>query len=157
MANTWNGMTFTNIARTGFRAFNSRLISLGVFTTDFSSDLAEQGTVVNTRIVPVQGAAVDLQTGTSDTGNREDTAVIGDQTTTAVAVTLNQQPIRGFAITDEEAGAIGRGVWQDTRNKLITQTAYQVADSVVNYCFNLITNANFSTAISVAANPRVLL
>jgi len=154
MANTWNGMTFTNIARAGFRAFNARLISMGVFTTDFSSDLADQGTVVNTRIVPVSQAAVDLQTGTADTGNRADANVIEDITTTTVAVTLNQQPIAGFSLTDEEAHEIGRGVWEDTRNKLITQKAYAVADHMMDYVFNLITNANFGAAVhtGTAAN-----
>ena len=152
MANTWNGMTFTNIARAGFRAFNKRLMSLRAFSTDFSADLAEQGTIVNTRIVPVSDAAVDLQTGVAGTaGDREDTNIIKDITTSAVAVTLNQQPIAGFALTDEEAMQIGSGVWADTKNKLLQQKAWAVANAVLNYVFNLVTNASFGAAIFTGA------
>ena len=153
MANTWGGMTFTNIARQGFKAYNAALTKMfGVFATDFSSDVADQGTIVQTRIVPVADAAVDLQTGVAGTaGDREDSNIIKDITTTAVTVTLNQQPIAGFALTDEEAMQIGSGVWADTKNKILEQKAYQVALHLWNYVNNLITNANYSTAVHVGA------
>ena len=149
MANTWNGMTFTNIARTGFTAFNTFLTKMfGVFATDFSADVANQGTVVSTRIIPVSDAAVDLQSGVAGTaGDREDANIIKDVTTTAIDVTLNQQPIAGFAITDEEAMIIGSGVAADTRTRLIAQKGYAVAFAMWKYIINLITNANYSTAV----------
>lgn len=146
MANTWNGMTFTNIARTGFKAFVAKLAPLGVFTTNFSADVAEQGTILNTRIVPASQAAVDLQdTTVGGSGDRESSNIIEDITTTSVAVTLNQQPVAGFALTDEEAAQIGAGVWADTKAKLITNKAYAVANFVLDYCFELITGANYSS------------
>lgn len=152
MANTWNGMTFSNIARTGFAAFNTVMTRIAnVFATDFS-DQVPQGTVVSTRIVPVSSAAVDLQTGVAGTaGDREDTNIITDVTTTAIDVTLNQQPICGFKLTDEEAMQIGSGVWEDTRSKLISQKGYATAYAVWKYCVNLVTNANYSTAIHTGA------
>ncbi len=148
MGNTWNGMLFTNIARTGLKAYVKRLMSIGVFSLDLSANLVEQGTVVQTRIVPAADAAVDLQTGVAVTaGDREDTNIIKDVTTTSVPVTLNQQPIAGFALTDEEAMQIGSGVWEDTKNKLIESKAYAVANFVLKYCFDLVTAANYAGAV----------
>ncbi len=150
MANAFNGMTFTNIARRGFRAFNAALAPLFAFTTDFSNEVV-QGTVVTTRITPVSDAAVDLQTGTTIPGDREDTAVVKDITTTPVTVTLNQQPATGFTLSDDEAIKIGSGVWEDTKNNLIINKAYAVAKHMLDYVFNLITNANFSGAVHTGA------
>jgi hypothetical protein len=148
-------MTYTNIARTGFKAFNQALAPLGVFSTDFSDDLAEQGTIVQTRIVPVASTAVSLSGATTEGGcggDRSHSNAVGDTTTTAVTVTLNQDPIRGFYLTDEEAAAIGSGVRQDTENKLIAQTACSVANFICKYCLNLIIPASYTnTAIYTGA------
>lgn len=150
MANVFNGMTFTNIAMRGFAAFNAALTPLKAFTSDFSSELRDQGDKVQTRIYPIATAAVDLQTG-GPAGDREDSAVIKDIVTTQIEVTLNQQPISGFSITDEEAMRIGSGVLQDTKDNMIAQHGFVVADSVLNFVFNLITNASFSTAVHVGS------
>ena len=154
MGNTWNGMTYTNIARAGFSAFMKKLTPLSAFTTDFSSEVREQGTAVATRIVPASSAAVSLSTATGSGGaggDRSHGNAVGDIATTAVTVTLNQDPVRGFYLTDEEAGQIGASVWEDTKSKLIAQTAYAVATHMVNYAFNLVTNASYSTAIFTGA------
>jgi len=152
MANTWNNMTFTNIARAGFKAFTKKLAPLGVFTTDFSADLVEQGTIVGTRLVPVSDAAVDLQdTSSGGSGDRESSNIIKDISTTAITVTLNQQPIAGFSLTDEEAAQIGSGVWEDTKNKILQNKAWAVANFVLDYCFNLIVKATYTTAVFTGA------
>lgn len=144
-------MTFTNIARTGFKAFTQKLAALGVFSTDFSADAVNQGTIINTRLVPVSDAAVDLaDTSTGGSGDRESANIIKDITTTEIAVTLNQTPIAGFKLTDEEAAQIGSGVWEDTKDKIITNKAYAVANYMLNYCFNLITHANYNSPAHVA-------
>jgi len=140
MANTWNGMTFTNIAQRGFSAFKKRLVSLRAFTTDFSDDVAQQGDTVSTRIIPAASAAQDLQDDHS--GDRSDAA--GNTTTTARSVTLNQQPISGFHLTDEEAAKIAAGVWNDTLIRKIESHGYAVANHMLAYVFNLITASNFS-------------
>jgi hypothetical protein len=139
MGNTWNGMTFTNIAQRGFSAFVKRLVALRAFTTDFSAEAKEQGTVVTTRVVPAAAAAKDLQT--DHTGDRSKAA--GDTTTTPINVTLNQQPISGFHLTDEEAKIIGSGVWNDTLSRKIDMHGYSVANHMLNYVFGLITAENF--------------
>jgi hypothetical protein len=147
-------MTFTNIARAGFSAFNKKLTPLSGFTTDLSADVQEQGTTVQTRIVPVSSAAVSLSTATVSGGaggDRSHANAVGDITTTAKTVTLNIDPVRGFYLTDEEADQIGSGVWTDTKDRLIAQTAYAVAGYILDTIFNLITNANFSTAVFTGA------
>jgi hypothetical protein len=152
MANTWNSTTFTNIARAGFKAFTKKLAPLGVFSTDFSSEAVDQGTVVATRIVPVSDAAVDLQdTSTGGSGDRESSNIIKDITTATVSVTLNQQPVTGFKLTDEEAAYIGSGVWEDTKNKILQNKAWAVANYVLNYAFNLVTRSNYTTAAYTGA------
>lgn len=143
MSNTWNGMTFTNIARKGLSAFVQRLIPLRVFTTDFSADVALQGTAVATRVVPAGGTAQSL----SSTHSGVRSNAVADQTTSLVTVTLNQDPIEGFHLTDEEAMQIGSGVWEDTKTRLIEQTVNSVADAILDYCFGLIINANYSNIV----------
>lgn len=140
MANTWANTTYDNIANRGFTAFLAKLAPLGAFTTDYSSEVAEQGDAVKTRIVPAAAAAGDLQS--THSGVRSASA--GDKTLTGVSVTLNQQPISGFHITDEEAKKIGSGIWNDTFTRLVNTSAYSVANAVLNYVFNLVTAASYS-------------
>jgi len=147
MANTWSGMTFVNIARKGLSVFKERLIPVNMFTTDFSPDVASQGTQVRTRLVPASTAAADL-TGTYS-GSRYSAAQ--DTETTAKTITLNQQPIVGFNLTDEEAGEIGSGVWDDTKNRIITTKVNALGDFVLDYLFNLITASNYSNVAFTGA------
>ena len=148
MSNTWNGMTYTNIAREGFSAFNQALAPLGVFSTDFSAEAVKQGTAVQTRIVPVSDAAVDM----SDAGNlsgstaydREDANIIKDIATTAVTVTLNQAPASGFVLEDHTADTLSQGVWEDTARRLVRQKAYAVANFCVKACINSVVAGTYT-------------
>lgn len=152
MANTFNGMVVENVARTGFTAFLQGLAPLGVFSTDLSAGVAEQGTVVNTRIVPAADAAVDLLTNDTASGDREHANIIKACTTTAVTVTLNQQPITGFELTDYDMGRIASGVMADTKDRLIATKAYSVANYINKYCINLCVAATYTnTAVYTGA------
>lgn len=144
MANTFNGMVVENVAQQGFKAFLKALTPLGVFSTDLSADIAEQGTVVNSRIVPVSSAAVDLLTNDSSSGDREHSGIITACTTTGVPVTLNQQPIAGFELTDYDMGRIASGVMADTKDKIIETKAYAIANYMLKYVFNLIIPGTFT-------------
>jgi hypothetical protein len=137
-------MVVENVARTGFRAFLQGLAPLGVFSTDLSEGVAEQGTVVHSRIVPASSAAVDLLTNDTASGDREHSNIIGDITTTDVSVTLNQQPITGFALTDYDMARIGSGVWSDTKDRIIETKANAVANYIAKYCINLCVPATFT-------------
>lgn len=144
MANTFNGMVVENVAQQGFKAFLKALTPLGVFSTDLSADTAEQGTVVNSRIVPASSAAVDLLTNDSGSGDREHSGIITACTTTAVPVTLNQHPIAGFELTDYDMGRIASGVMADTKDKIIETKAYAVANYMLKYVFNLVVPGTFT-------------
>lgn len=146
MGNTYNGMTYVNIAQRGLMIFNKLLAPVvGLFTTDFSEEVAQQGEVVTTRVVPASAAAQDLQTDLS--GDRE--SATSDTTTTAVSVTLNQNPIVKFHITDEEAAKIASGVWTDTKDKLIEKKINALGESVFNYVIRLMTAASFTNSATV--------
>jgi len=147
MSNTWNGMTFTNIAQRGITTLRKALAPLQAFTTDFSTDVQAQGTVVTTRIVPSATAPTDLVDDDSSTY----TSVVDDQTTTAVTVTLDPHPITGFALTDSEAQNIGDGVWADTSMRLVDAHVYAIANEILAASFDLVTNANYSTAAFVGS------
>ena len=146
MANTLNGMVVENVAREGFKAFLKGLTPLGIFSTNLSADIAEQGSVVNTRIVPASSAAVDLLTNDTASGDRQNSGIITDLTTTGVPVALNQQPIAGFSLTDYEMGNIASGVMADTKEKAIATKAYAVAHYVLKYCFNQIVPGTYTNA-----------
>lgn len=140
MTNTWNG-TFTNIGRTAFQAFLTKLVALRQFSTDFSEDVAGQGSIVNVRIVPTAGAAGDL----TDTHSGSRFAAAADTTVSTAAVTLSEQPINGFYLTDEEYNELRADIRTDTTQRKITTTANSVAKAVLDYVFNLVTAANFPT------------
>ena len=148
MANTFNGMVVENVARTGFTAFLQGLAPLGVFSTDLSAGIAEQGTVVHTRIVPASGAAVDLLTNDTASGDREHANIITACTTADVSVTLNQQPIAGFELTDADMGRIAAGIMQDTKDRLIATKAYAVANYINKYAINLCVAATYTNTVA---------
>jgi hypothetical protein len=95
MANTFNGMTADNVAQEGISTLEKALVPMSGFTLDLSSDIMEQGTTVSTRIVPAATAATDLV----DDESNSYAAVIDNQTTNAVQVTLDPHPVTGFAFS----------------------------------------------------------
>lgn len=140
MANSW-AASHTQIARAAFKAFVSKLAPFRVFATDFSNEVADHGSVVNARLIPAAGAAGDLQNDHS--GSRF--AAAADTTVTSLPITLNQQPIEGFTVTDEEYNSIRGDIMSDTLMKKIILTANSVGKAGLDYVFNLITAAAFPT------------
>jgi len=143
MANTITGMTFENVARLGIKAFADKLIPISAFTLDLSADAQDQGTVVKTRIVPAAGTVGDL----TDTHTGVYTDAIDDQVMTEVSVTLDAQPVIGFAFTDAEANQISSGVMSDTAGKLVMQAARGIANSVLDTCFAAV-DTTYSAGVS---------
>ena len=147
MSNTWAGMYHTNIARQGISTLEQVLIPMQGFSLDLSADMAPQGKVVNTRIVPAATAPTDLV----DDESGSYASVVDDQTTTTVAVTLDPHPVTGFALTDTEAQEIAAGVWSDTAMRMVTSHSRAIGNAVLNSLFALITNANYGAAALVSA------
>jgi len=147
MSNTWNGMLHTNISRMGISTLEKMLIPMQGFSMDLSADLARQGKVVETRIVPAATAPTDLV----DDESGSYASVVDDQTTTTVQVTLDPHPVTGFALTDTEAQEIDAGVWNDTSARLVRTHARAIGNAVLNSLFALITNANYGAAAFTGA------
>ena len=145
--NVFNGTTFVNIARKGLSVFNKRLLGLDIFTRDFSGDII-QGTQVTTRVVPASQIPVDKFSSPGVQVPYNDSTILENITTTPVTVTLDQQKVCGFAITDEEAMKISSGVLQDTKDRIIEKKVNGLADQMLGYVFNQITAANFGSAIA---------
>jgi hypothetical protein len=141
MANTFNGTTFTNIARKGLSIFSKKLSGLNIFTTDLSGDVI-QGNAVSTRIVPAATTPV-TQTGSLA---YNDASILAGVTTTAVTVTLNQRKVCGFALTDDEVTQISAGVMADTKSRLIEKHVNALANQLQVYVLNLITQASYGAA-----------
>jgi hypothetical protein len=150
MANTFNGMTADNVAQEGISTLEKALVPMSGFTLDLSSDIMEQGTTVSTRIVPAATAATDLV----DDESNSYAAVIDNQTTNAVQVTLDPHPVTGFAFTDAEAQNIAAGVWSDTSRRMVRSHIRGIAEDILDSVFALVTNANYGAAGAVvtAAN-----
>jgi hypothetical protein len=143
MANTLNGTIYTNIARKGFEYYLKRLIALKNFTTDFSAEVRDQGTSVQTRLYPAAGEVRDLNTDLS--GNYSNAP--RDFTTAPVTVNLDKHPIVAFSFTDEEYNRIGSGVFTDIVENMIRVKAYAIADSVLANAFALVKLAAFGSAV----------
>lgn len=139
MANTFDGMSFVNNAQYTMQALKSKLLGLKVFSTDFSADVAAQGTVVQSRIVPASSAPV-----AKSTLAYTDATIIAGETTSAVTVTLNQNYVAGFEITDAQAAAVSGSAMAETMKKLIEQKIWALSNQMLTYVYGLITNANYS-------------
>jgi hypothetical protein len=150
MANTLNGTIYTNIARRGFDYYLAALTAMQNFSTDFSAEVRQQGTSVQTRLIPAPAAARDL---TGDLSG-DYSAATTDMTLTAVTVNLDKHPVTGFHFTDTEYNRIAAGVMTDTVDRVIRTHAYTIAKSVLDNVFGLVKLAAFGNAalISTAAN-----
>src|SRR5690242_6160536 len=95
MANTLPSLTV--IAQEALPVLHAAIPQLSAFTTDFSSDVAAQGTAVATRIPSAMTAA----TYSSATGY-----VPQDVSTTAVTVTLGAPVFNVVGFTDAEIGSL---------------------------------------------------
>jgi hypothetical protein len=143
-------MTSDNIAQRGISALEKRLTPIAGFSLDMSTDIMTQGKTVSTRVVPAATAPTDLV----DDESGSYAAVVDNQATTAVQVTLDPHPVTGFSLTDTEAQEIAAGVWSDTAGRLVDTHSRAIASAVLDTVFSKITNANYGAAslTTTAAN-----
>lgn len=141
MANTYSPMIATLVGKHVISALRVMLNPIiGVFATDLQPTHAEKGSAVTVGINPAVTAAGDL---TDDHSGSRATAA-ADTAQTTVTVTLNQEPCKGFNITDGEAAQIQGDVLPIYIEKRARDCGYSVALSILNYIFELVTAANFS-------------
>ena len=148
MSNTLAGVYNENTAIEGFSAFVDGLAPLRAFTTDFSGDV-EQGTQVNTRIVPaISGTVGDL----TDTHSGDYSAAIDDFTLSEVSIDMGSEPVIGWAWTDREWNNIKAGVFSDTQRRLARGHAYAIANKILDDVFATIDTTYTAALTTSAAN-----
>lgn len=151
MANTLNGMIFSNIARIGLKYMQKKLVPIQAFSTNLSPEAAVIGTTVSTRLLGAPAAAQDVVSTLSG----DYSAGVTDMTTTAVTVTLGNPMVTGWSFTEQEMNKIEAGVINDSTEKLIASHAQALAGTVLTSAFNLVTNANYSTAALTKASASI--
>ena len=148
MANTFTGMTHTNIAQRMLSALVKALIPLSGFTRDYSDEVSAQGEAFTINMVGDPGAAGSLS-GTHS-GSRI-TAGSADTSTTPKNGTMDQDPVSGFHLTDREAASLADGVVSQLVQRKFDLHARSVAKHVLDYVFNLLTFANVGEGTNVGA------
>jgi hypothetical protein len=132
MANTLGGVNLTAIAQQSLDALIDQLAPLAAFTTDFSSEIAVEGSAVSTR-VPTQTTSGDLSTGYST--NRQDV------TTTVKTITLGD--VRGSVIGFTD------GEWSKSSINLqdifVAPGVNAIADDMFDDVCALVTSTNFGS------------
>lgn len=148
-ANNFSGLFFVNLSQKVFSELKKAIAPFQIFTTDFSSDAAQQGESVKTNIVPLAGAAGSLS-ATYDSSYIA-AAQAGGKSTTPVEIVMNQDPVSGFYITDREAAAIAAGIFSASTMEMIREHVYSIVLHMQNYIFNLLIAANFPAYRTVGA------
>lgn len=148
MANSFTGLVYTNIAQRILTELVKMLAPLRAFTTDFSADVAMQSEAVTTNIVVDPGVASSLS-GTHS--NSRITAASADTSVTPVTISMDQDPVSGFHVTDREAARIADGIFTQLVARKVSLHARAVALHVLNYVYNLMTYANYGEGTNVGA------
>ncbi len=132
MPNTLGGLSLTAIAAEALPVLQKRLAQFNIYTTDFSSDVAQVGSAVSTRYVtPATASVYSNSTGYATT----------DQTSTAVTVTLGNHIHTTVGFTDAEIGNISLPKLQQTFiAPLVNSTINSIADQIGS----LVTIGNFA-------------
>lgn len=152
MANTLNATSYQRIARIGFNVLRAKLMQLRAFTTDFSAEVKSEGSSVDMRIYPSATAAKSLSTATGSGGaGGSRSAAVGDLVIAKKTVTLNQDPVTGFAFTDEEIASMNNGIFSDLLVSMVETHGNAIADNVLDYVFSLVTKSNFTNDAFVGA------
>lgn len=141
MANTFD-MAFTNIARRGISTFAQPVINLGVFSTDFSDEI-QNGTTVETRVVPASGEPVNSSVG------YDHATVAAGETMAKKSIILTEEKVVGFDITDDEIlKNSGEGL-TDAMARIIDLKVNKLAYNLVQFAYGKILAASYTNSITV--------
>lgn len=130
MANTLGGINLAQIANESLSTLLAEMQPLNAFTTDFSSDVADKGESVSTRVATAVTAG-DATSGYSAT----------DVTSTAKTVSLSNHVHFTAGFTDLE---ISKGGFDMLERTFIRPAVHSVANKMMDDTLALVTNANFS-------------
>jgi hypothetical protein len=127
--NLLNGLSLTVIAQEALPVLQAKLAPLGLFTTDFSSEVATVGSAVSTRIA----TAMTAQDYSRATGYVANTV-----SSSAITVTLNKHKYFVAGFDDSEVGNIGLSKLEQT---FIQPMANAIGNAMQNDLLALITTA----------------
>lgn len=137
MANTLNGINLAAIAQSVLDNLSAQHTPVSAFTTDFSSEIADQGESITTRIATAVSAG-DASSGYSAT----------DVTSSAKTVTLNQHKHFTMAFTDLEIAKGGMNMLERT---FVRPATHAVINSMVDALMALVVNSEFGNVSTVTA------
>tara|TARA_R100000808_G_scaffold7356_2_gene21698 strand:+ start:3763 stop:4644 length:882 start_codon:yes stop_codon:yes gene_type:complete len=138
MANTLNGINLAAIAQSVLDNLSAQHTPVSAFTTDFSSEIADQGESITTRIATAVSAG-DASSGYSAT----------DVTSSAKTVTLNQHKHFTMAFTDLEIAKGGMNMLERT---FVRPATHAVINSMVDALMALVLNSEFGNKATVTSS-----
>lgn len=137
MANTLNGINLSQIAAYTLETLSAEMPVVSAFTTDFSSDVADVGESVSTRVASAVSAG-DATSGYSAT----------DVTSTAKTITLNKHKHFTAKFTDLEIAKGGLDLLERT---FVRPAVHSVVNAMMDDLLALVVNATYSNKSTVTA------
>jgi len=137
MANTLGGINLAQIAQQTLETLSAEMPVVSAFTTDFSSDVADVGESVSTRVASAVSAG-DATSGYSAT----------DVTSTAKTIALNKHKHFTAAFTDLE---IAKGGMDMLERTFVQPAVHSVVNAMMDDLLALVLNATYSNNTVVTA------
>jgi len=137
MANSIGGINLAQIAQQTLETLSAEMPVVSAFTTDFSSDVADVGESVSTRVASAVSAG-DATSGYSAT----------DVTSTAKTITLNKHKHFTAAFTDLE---IAKGGMDMLERTFVQPAVHSVVNAMMDDLLALVVNATYSNNTVVTA------
>ena len=137
MANTLGGINLAQIAQQTLETLSAEMPIVSAFTTDFSSDVADVGESVSTRVATAVSAG-DATSGYSAT----------DVTSTAKTITLNKHKHFTAAFTDLE---IAKGGMDMLERTFVRPAVHAVVNQMMDDLLALALTATYSNEVTVVA------
>ena len=137
MANTLGGINLAQIAQQTLETLSAEMPIVSAFTTDFSSDVADVGESVSTRVATAVSAG-DATSGYSAT----------DVTSTAKTITLNKHKHFTAAFTDLE---IAKGGMDMLERTFVRPAVHAVVNQMMDDLLALALTATYSNEVPVVA------
>ena len=137
MANILGGVNLAQIAQQTLETLSAEMPIVSAFTTDFSSDVADVGESVSTRVATAVSAG-DATSGYSAT----------DVTSTAKTITLNKHKHFTAAFTDLE---IAKGGMDMLERTFVRPAVHSVVNAMMDDLLALAVAATYSAEVTVVA------
>jgi len=137
MSNSIGGLNLAQIAQQTLETLSAEMPVVSAFTTDFSSDVADVGESVSTRVASAVSAG-DATSGYSAT----------DVTSTAKTITLNKHKHFTAAFTDLE---IAKGGMDMLERTFVQPAVHSVVNAMMDDLLALVVNATYSNNTVVTA------